>query len=103
MTLRILHTSKAPAWQQITCILPSKHGKKKHWTVKAYKPVIDSVSIPAGSPQYAAMLAVLNTMNLNPSQFRYQLGGIDTNGVAVNNGESKIWMKDLGADYAGVS
>jgi len=103
VTLLILHTSEALAWQQITCILPSNHGKKKHWTVKAYKPVIDSVSIPAGSPQYAAVLAALNTMNLNPSQFRYQLGGIDTNGVAVNNGESEIWMKDLGENYAGVS
>lgn len=104
VALAVFHTTEAVAWEQITCILPSNQGKKKNWTIKEYKPVIDPVSIPEGSPQYAALLDAIEQMNQNPSQFRVTVGGFDDgDGVAIHNGESEIWMKDLGTNYTGVS
>lgn len=102
--LAILYATESVAWEQISCILPMNKGKKKNWVVKEYKAVIDPVSIPEGSPQYAALIEAIELMNQNPSQFRYKLGGFDDgDGVGTNNGESEIWMKDLGADSTGVS
>jgi hypothetical protein len=99
-----LYAIKSSAWEQITCKLPKNNGQKKHWAANEYKPVIDPISIPEGSPQHAALLAAIKQMNLNPSNFRYRYGGMDNgDGVAVANGESEIWMKDLGADHTHVS
>ena len=104
IVLAILHANEAVAWEQISCLFPINKDKKKNWTVKEYKPVIDPVSIPEGSPQYIALLEAVDLMNQNPSQFRVTLAGFDDgDGVAINNGESEIWMKDLGADYTGFS
>lgn len=100
----VFYAAESFAWEQITCILPINQGKKKHWTVKEYKPVIDPVSIPKGSPQYAALLEAIDAMNQNPSQFKVTVGGFDDgDGVAIHNGESEIWMKDLGPDFSAVS
>jgi CARDB len=99
-----LYAIEANAWEQITCKLPKNKGLKKHWLHAEYKPVIDPVSIPDGSPQHAALLAAIEQMNLNPSNFRYHYGGMDnSDGVGVANGESEIWMQDLGADHQFVS
>lgn len=99
----ICYAVDALAWQPIRCILPINQGKQKNWRVKEYKPVVDPVSFPKDSPQYAALLDAIAQMNQNPSQFRITLAGFDTDGVAVHNGESEIWMKDLGEKYTGVS
>ena len=94
----------AIAWQQITCKLPKNKGQKKHWATHEYKPVIDPVSIPEGSPQHAALLQAIEQMNLNPSNFRYRYGGMDNgDGVALGNGESEIWLQDLGPDHRHIS
>lgn len=98
------HAAESAAWEQITCKLPKNKGKKKHWTINEYKPVIDPVSIPEGSPQHTALLVAIEQMNLNPSMLRYRFGGMDNNdGVAIGNGESEIWMKDLGPERTHIS
>lgn len=100
----LLHAGQTKAWEQIRCITPVNKGKKKHWADSVYKPVLDPVTLPEGSPQYFAVLEAIDRMNRNPSQFRYVFGGMDNGeGVAVNNGESEIWMKDLGADFSKTS
>ncbi|MGZ4955543.1 MAG: hypothetical protein ACXV8Q_10560 [Methylobacter sp.] len=97
----MLQVKETAAWEQIKCIAPINKGKKKHWTDKIYKPVLDPETIPEGSPQYFAVLEAIERMNLNPSSFRYVFGGMDNNdGVAVNNGESEIWMEGLGPDFS---
>lgn len=99
-----LNANMSMAWEPITCQLPKNHGKKKHWTINEYRPVLDPVSIPPGSPQYAAVLAAIESMNLNPSHFRYVFGGSDDgDGVGVRNGESEIWLKGLGPDHTKIS
>lgn len=99
-----LHNTDCVAWEQITCKLAKNQGNKKRWLTHEYKPVIDPVSIPEGSPQHAALLQAIKQMNLNPSRFRYVSGGMDNaDGVGVANGESEIWMKDLGADRSHIS
>ena len=104
IALIVLQVTEAAAWEQITCILPINKGKKKHWGLKEFKPVIDPVSIPEGSPQYAALLDAVTDMNLNPSQFRYAVSGFDDgDGMAINNGESEIWLADLGPGYSKIS
>jgi hypothetical protein len=100
----LLYAGQTAAWEQIRCITPINKGKKKHWTDSVYKPVLDPATLPKGSPQYFAVLEAIDRMNRNPSQFRYAFGGMDDgDGVAVNNGESEIWMKDLGADFSKTS
>ncbi|MGR8934943.1 MAG: hypothetical protein ACU837_11230 [Gammaproteobacteria bacterium] len=98
------HADSAGAWEQITCKLPKNQDQKKHWAVPEYRPVLDPVSIPPGSPQYHAVLAAIESMNLNPSRFRYVFGGMDDgDGVAAGNGESEIWLQDLGDDHSKIS
>jgi hypothetical protein len=65
VTVFILFTSNVVAWEQIKCIAPINKDKKKHWTTKLYRPVIDPISIPEGSPQYIAVLEAIERMNLN--------------------------------------
>lgn len=102
--LGFIYTLDALAWEQITCTLPKNKGKKKHWASNEYKPVLDPVTIPQGSPQYLALLSAIHNMNLNPSNFRYVFGGMDnTDGVAVDNGENEIWLQDLGKDRTHIS
>lgn len=97
----MLQVKETVAWEQIKCIAPINKGKKKHWANRIYKPVLDPETIPEGSPQYFAVLEAIERMNLNPSNFRYVFGGMDNNdGVAVNNGESEIWMEDLGPGFS---
>jgi hypothetical protein len=97
----ILQVQEAVGWEQIKCIAPINNGKNKNWLKRVYQPVLDPKTIPAGSPQYFAVLEAIERMNLNPSNFRYVFGGIDNNdGVAVNNGESEVWMQDLGPDFS---
>jgi hypothetical protein len=96
----MLQVKETVAWEQIKCIAPINKGKKKHWTSQVYKPVLDPETIPEGSPQYFAVLEAIERMNLNPGNFRYVFGGMDNDGVAVNNGESEIWMKDLGSVFS---
>jgi len=92
---------ESPAWEQIKCIAPVNQGKPKHWTGRVYQPVLDPETIPEGSAQYFAVLDAIQRMNLNPSKFRYVFGGMDNHdGVAVNNGESEIWMADLGPGFS---
>lgn len=99
-----LNANISGAWEQITCQLPKNQGKKKHWAVPVYRPVLDPASIPADSPQYAAVLAAIESMNLNPSRFRYVFDGMDNgDGVAAGNGESEIWLQDLGPDHTKIS
>lgn len=89
------------AWEAIRCISPINKNKQKHWLKKIYHPVIDPKTIPEGSSQYFAVLEAIEKMNRNPSNFRYVFGGMDkTEGVALNNGESEISMKDLGSAFA---
>lgn len=96
-----LQVKESPAWEQIKCIAPVNQGKKKHWTDRIYKPVLDPETIPEGSAQYFAVLDAIERMNLNPGNFRYVFGGMDNHdGVAVNNGESEIWMEDLGPAFS---
>jgi len=100
----ILTIQDLPAWEPIKCIAPVNIGKHKLWAKPVYNPVLDPETIPIGSPQYFAVLDALKRMDLNPSNFRYHYGGMDnTDGVAVNNGESEIWMKDLGPGFAEIS
>lgn len=103
LALVLLYANQAMAWQHISCILPVNKNKLKHWAVKQYSPVIDPVSIAKDSAQYAAVLAAIAQMNANPSQFRYRMAGFDHDGVGINNGESEIWMQDLGDNLMGVS
>ncbi|MBK8814068.1 MAG: hypothetical protein IPN42_00425 [Methylococcaceae bacterium] len=101
LVFSLLHTAESSAWEQIRCIAPMNKGLKKHWKTMVYKPVIDPVTIPEGSPQYFAILEALDRMNRNPSNFRYEFGGMDNNdGIAANNGESEISMQDLGPDFS---
>jgi CARDB len=92
-----LQSTQSVAWEQITCEIPFLNaGKKKHWTVKQYKPVFDSMTIPLISAQYTALTDATARMNLNPSSFRYASGGLDNrDGVGVLNNESEIWFEDL--------
>lgn len=100
----LLPANQAPAWEQIRCIAPINKGLAKHWHEAVYRPVLDPVSIPENSPQYQAALEAIERMNRNPSKFRYVFGGMDNgDGVSANNGESEIYMKDLGADSAKIS
>lgn len=103
LSLALCYSAQTLAWEIITCQLPVNQGKKKHWNIKEYQVLIDPVSIPKDSPQYQAVLNAVEHMNANPSQFRYRIKGFDTNGVAKLNGESEIWMQDLGKPYQGVS
>ncbi|MEQ1484289.1 hypothetical protein [Methyloglobulus sp.] len=100
----LLQAAQTSAWEQIRCITPANKDKKKHWADSVYKPVLDPATIPEGSPQYFAVLQAIDRMNSNPSQFRYVFGGMDNgDGIAINNGESEISMKDLGADFSKTS
>jgi hypothetical protein len=104
ISLALLQAAEALAWEQGTCIMPLNKGMKKHWATKEYRPVIDPVSIPEGSPQHVELLKAIALMNQNPSQFSYAVAGFDNDdGVATDNGESEIWLADLGEKYAGVS
>ncbi|WP_459991129.1 hypothetical protein [Methylosoma difficile] len=96
-----LQSPQVSAWEAIQCIAPINKNLQKHWMGKIYQPVLDPQTIPVGSPYYFAVLEALERMNRNPSQFRYVFGGMDKNpGIGLNNGESEIYMKDLGAAYA---
>lgn len=96
----MFQVKEAVAWEQIKCIAPINKGKKKHWIHKVYQPVLDPETIPEGSPQYFAVLEAIERMNLNPSNFRYVFGGMDNDGVGANNGQSEIWMADLGPVFS---
>jgi hypothetical protein len=91
------HPIESVAWEQSTCTIPFLNvGKKKHWTTKQYKPVIDPMTIPLISAQYTALTDAIARMNLNPSSFRYASGGLDNmDGVNTANTESEIYFKDL--------
>jgi len=82
---------------QTTCKVPFFNaGKKKHWTLKQYKPVIDPITIPLISTQYTALTSAIARMNLNPSSVRYVSGGLDNrDGIGLFNNESEIWFADL--------
>jgi hypothetical protein len=66
----LLQAAQTRAWEQISCITPINKDKKKHWAESVYKPVLDPVTLPEGSPQYFAVLEAIDRMNRNPSQFR---------------------------------
>jgi hypothetical protein len=100
----LLPANPAFAWERIHCITPINNGLGKHWAKPHYQPVLDPDSIPEGSPQYQAILEAIARMDRNPSKFRYAFGGMDNrDGLAPHNGESEIYMKDMGPDYAKIS
>lgn len=92
-----LQATESLAWVQTTCKVPFFNaGKKKHWTLKQYKPVIDPITIPLISTQYTALTNAIARMNLNPSSVRYVSGGLDNrDGIGLFNNESEIWFADL--------
>ena len=96
-----LQSPAIPAWEAIKCIAPINSNLQKHWRQKTLQIVIDPQTIPEASPTYFAVLEAIDRMNRNPSNFRYVFAGMDKNpGVALNNGESEIYSKDLGAAFA---
>lgn len=103
LSLILSYSAQTGAWQVITCQLPSNHGKTKHWQTKEYSVLLDPVSLAKESAEYQAVLQAVERMNANPSQFRYRIKGFAKQGVGKLNGESEIWIEDLGESYQGIS